>query len=76
MAWAGSALWLGSLRSSPQDPPRQVFNGPVQWVEFAPGGEGLIFLSEGNLYAGSPPDFNPRLLREGLLQHKHTWVFP
>jgi hypothetical protein len=66
LAWTGSGLWVGSLTSSLDRPPRQVFGEPVSLATWGPEGDRLLFFSEGRFYVAASPSFEPLLIAEGV----------
>lgn len=76
LAWIRSGLWLGSVQSNIDNPPRQIFNQPVSWAAFAPGAQSLIFYSEDRLYTTRQPGFDPILIDTVPLAKRHAWVPP
>ena len=75
LAWTGSSLWIGSLLSSLDNPPRQVY--PQAAVKAAWGPEGqLLFFGKEGLFAAQPPAFEPGLIAEGLSTQHTVWVVP
>lgn len=76
LAWTGSGLWVGSLTSSLDQPPRQVFTEPVSLATWDPEGEHLLFFSDGRLYVGGSPDFEPLLIADGMSDPREPgWVW-
>jgi hypothetical protein len=72
LAWAThTGLWLADLGSSPAS----VFEGPVFGLAWTPAGN-LVFFSEDRMYLASPPEFNPTLIREGVINRGLIWVWP
>lgn len=66
LAWTGSGLWVGSLTSSLDHPPRQILAEPVSLASWGPEGDYLLFISDGRFYVGRSPDFDPMLIAEGM----------
>jgi hypothetical protein len=74
LAWTGSELWIGSLISTIENPPRQVFSEPAYCVTWRTQGDRLLFFSKGGLYVSNDPDFDPALLGKGLSCNNAVWV--
>ncbi|HEY44661.1 MAG TPA: hypothetical protein G4O11_11830 [Anaerolineae bacterium] len=74
LAWTGSELWIGSLTSSIENPPRQVFIEPTYCGTWGTQGRNLLFFSTSGLYMATGPDFGPVLLGKGLSCNDAVWV--
>jgi len=77
LAWVGDGLWVGTLLSSLDDPPRQILSRPTSFATWAPDGSGLLFFTEGALVYAASPDFSPVLAAETMSDPAaHDWVMP
>lgn len=66
LVWYGSGLWIGSLTSSLDQPPQQIFAEPVSLAMWEPEGDHLFFFSDEKLYLARSPDFDPTLIADEL----------
>lgn len=80
LAWTGnSGVWIGSLTSSLDEPPIEIFSQPSWPAAWSPDGQYLLFINrEGSLYVAQEPDFTPVLVAEGVGSERvdSTWVWP
>jgi hypothetical protein len=80
LAWTGeSGVWIGSIRSSLDQPPEQIFTERTWRAAWGPGGEHLLFITaDGSLYVAQRPDFVPLLIAEGVVTQgvDAVWVRP
>jgi dipeptidyl aminopeptidase/acylaminoacyl peptidase len=75
LAWTGSSLWIGSILSTIDDPPRQVYPGPVVKAAWGLAGERLLFFGEEGLYAAQSPYIDLVTVAEGISARSAVWVF-
>ena len=76
LAFTGSGLWVGSLLSSIDSPPRQVYSGRTYQAMWSPDGQHLIFFGDEGVFAAQGPAFEPVLVAEGLISYDAIWVWP
>ncbi len=76
LAWIGSELWVGSLLSSIENPPRLVFNSPVDHATWSFDAQHLLFTGEGGLYVAREPEMAPVLIGPMAAVNTTVWVWP
>jgi hypothetical protein len=76
LAYVGSGLWVGSLLSSIDSPPQQVYSGNTHKAVWSPDGQHIIFFGEEGVFVAQGPAFEPVLIAEGLVSYNAVWVWP
>jgi WD40 repeat protein len=77
LAWRGDGLWLGSLTSSLDQPPVQIFQERTNRVQWTPSGSHLLFVTtDGQLYLAQPPEFTPQFMGEVGTAASSVWATP
>jgi WD40 repeat protein len=76
LAWRGAGLWVGSLTSSIDQPPQQIYPSRVGQVTWAPDGSHVLFTVDGSLYTAQRPDFAPEFVSEIGAASSAVWVVP
>ncbi|GEM_PF-5277697 len=77
LAWRGDGLWLGTLTSSIDRPPRQIVSHRTLQAQWAPSGSHLLFTTaDESLYVAERPEFAPRLVGEIGAAASAVWVMP
>lgn len=77
LAWRGDGLWLGSLTSSLDRPPVQIFGERTNQVQWTPSGSHMLFVTTGGrLYLTQPPELTPQFMGEVGTAASAAWVTP
>jgi WD40 repeat protein len=77
LAWRGAGLWLSSLTSSMDDPPRQITAQRTIQGVWTPSGSNLLFITaDGSLYRAQRPEFEPQLIAELGAPASAAWGGP
>lgn len=76
LLWKGAGLWIGSLSSSIDNPPQQVYDKPVEAAAITPDAEVIFFFGEEGLFTAHAPEYRAILLQAGLAGDPFGWVWP
>lgn len=77
LAWVGDSLWVGTLTSSPHNPPRLIQSQPTSRAIWAPDGSRLFYYAQRALIVAAAPEFSPAVLAEAVDEPIHWyWVMP